>query len=53
MKILDFCWTTFRNKIIYWKKRPSRLRVKVKIYYATVLVVLKQGYGQVMLGYKS
>ena len=28
MKILDFCWTTFRNKITYWKKWPSRLRVK-------------------------
>ena len=28
MKILDFCWTTFGNKITYWKKWLSRLRVK-------------------------
>ena len=27
MKILHFCWTTFGNKITYWKKLPSRLRV--------------------------
>ena len=28
MKILQICWTTFGNKIKYWKKWPSRLRVK-------------------------
>ena len=28
MKILHLCWTTFGNKIRYWKKWPSRLRVK-------------------------
>ena len=27
MKILHFCWTTLGNKITYWKKWPSRLRV--------------------------
>ena len=28
MKILHFCWTTLENKITFWKKWPSRLRVK-------------------------
>ena len=28
MKILQICWTIFGNKIKYWKKGPSRLRVK-------------------------
>ena len=27
MKILHFCWTTLGNKITYWKKWPSCLRV--------------------------
>ena len=27
-KILHICWTTFGNKIVYWKKWPSSLRVK-------------------------
>ena len=28
MKILHFGWTTLENKITFWKKWPSRLRVK-------------------------
>ena len=28
MKILQICWTTLENKITFWKKWPSRLRVK-------------------------
>ena len=31
MKILQICWTTFGNKITYWKKWPSRLRVDTLI----------------------
>ena len=29
--VLHFCWTTFRNKITYWKKWPSRLRVNSRL----------------------
>ena len=29
MEILHFCWTTFGNKITYWKKGLSRLRVNL------------------------
>ena len=31
MKIWHLCWTTFGNKIRYWKKWPSRLRVKTEV----------------------
>ena len=39
MKILHFCWTTFGNKITYWKKWPSRLRVK--LIFKHLLVIIK------------
>ena len=32
MKILHLYWTTFGNKITYWKKWPSRLRVNIKCW---------------------
>ena len=33
MKILHFCWTTFRNKITYIEKKwPSRLRVNPSLF---------------------
>ena len=38
MKILHFCWTTLGNKITYWKKWPSRLRVKWTATWAADII---------------
>ena len=39
LMILHFCWTIFGNKITYWKKWPSRLRVK--LIFKHLLVIIK------------
>ena len=32
MEIFHLCWTTFGNRITYWKKISNPLRVKVSLY---------------------
>ena len=54
MKILHFCWTTFGNEITYWKKWPSRLRVKtphiwpLKVNHMVSIVSILQITGHAM-----
>ena len=42
MKIIHLCWTTFGNKIRYWKKWPSRLRVKDCLCESLFRLIIKR-----------
>ena len=53
MKILHFCWTTLGNKITYWKKWPSRLRVNQCCWSKGLCYVRLQNKPRCLCPYKD